>query len=156
MSKHARNKWGGARAGAGRPARGARASEPHKTRPELARTERWRAALGGDPRRARVLVIARLEDTVARRVAARRVDLASAIARAIDLSRARADFRIVQLATRADRLELVIEAADKHALARGMQGFQVSAARGVNRAARRTGRVFVDRYRARAIGSVPA
>jgi hypothetical protein len=149
MTKHARNTWGGARDGAGRPRAGARSSEPHKTRPELARPELAR-------RRARVLVIARFEDAAARRVAARRVDLASAIARAIELSRARADFRIVQLAARADRVELVIEATDKHALARGMQGFQVSAARGVNRAARRTGRVFVDRYRARVLASRPA
>ncbi len=91
-----------------------------------------------------VHVTARLEDGV------RRSDVTRAIERALDLSRARVDFRILQLVVRRDRLDLVIEAADKRALARGMQGFQVSAARGVNRVARRTGRVFVDRYRIRA------
>ena len=40
----------------------------------------------------------------------------------------------------------MVEAADKTALARGMQGFQVSAARCLNRAARRRGTVFPDRY----------
>jgi hypothetical protein len=50
---------------------------------------------------------------------------------------------------RRDAIHLVVEANDKLALARGMQGFQVSAARGINRAAKRSGRVFADRYRAR-------
>ena len=88
--------------------------------------------------------------------ALRRIDVPGSIARAIDLTRGRDDFRIVELAVRADRLELIIQAADKRALARGMQGFQVSAARGLNRAARRTGRVFADRYHARVLASRPA
>jgi hypothetical protein len=132
MPKHARNKrrftWGGARVGAGRPRAGARSSEPHKARPELAR--------------GRLHVTARFEAT-------QRIDVGRAIERALALSRARVDFRIVQLAVRRDRLELVVEATDKRALARGMQGFQVSAARGINRAARRRGQVFADRYRVR-------
>lgn len=132
MQKQGRNRWGGARAGAGRPPAGARSSEPHKTRPALGRTRA-------------VHVTARLEDGIRQR------DVTRAIERALDLSRARVDFRIVELAVRRDRLDLVIEAADKRALARGMQGFQVSAARGVNRVARRTGRVFVDRYRIRRV-----
>ena len=45
------------------------------------------------------------------------------------------------------RLELIVEADDKVALARGMQGFQVSAARAINRQAGRHGAVFADRYR---------
>jgi len=48
---------------------------------------------------------------------------------------------------RAARLELVVEADDKVARARGMQGFQVAAARGLNAACRRRGTVFPDRYR---------
>ena len=71
-----------------------------------------------------------------------------AIRRAIRLSLARPDFRIVELAIRGRDLELIIEARDRIALARGMQGFQVSAARALNRAAARRGNVFVDRYRA--------
>jgi hypothetical protein len=38
-------------------------------------------------------------------------------------------------------------------LARGMQGFRVSAARHLNRAAKRSGNVFPDRYHATIIGS---
>ena len=51
------------------------------------------------------------------------------------------------------RLELIVEADDKLALARGMQGFQVSAAKSLNRAARRRGTVFPDRYRMRILAT---
>lgn len=70
-----------------------------------------------------------------------------ALRRAVDLSLARDNFRIVHMKLGSSRLELVVEAADKVALARGMQGFQVSAARSLNRIARRHGNVFPDRYR---------
>jgi hypothetical protein len=59
----------------------------------------------------------------------------------------RANFRIVHLAVLPTQIDLIVEADDKLALARGMQGFQVSAARWLNQAARRAGNVFVDRYR---------
>jgi hypothetical protein len=72
-----------------------------------------------------------------------------AIRRAIRTSLARADFRIVELEVRASRLELIVEADDKAALSRGMQGFQIAAARHLNRATGRRGTVFADRYRAR-------
>jgi hypothetical protein len=72
-----------------------------------------------------------------------------AIRRAIQTSLGRDDFRIVELEVRTTRLELLVEADDKAALARGMQGFQIAAARYLNRAARRRGPVFPDRYRAR-------
>ena len=72
-----------------------------------------------------------------------------AIRRAVQTSLARTDFRIVELCVRATRLELIVEADDKAALARGMQGFQIAAARYLNRVANRRGAVFPDRYRAR-------
>ncbi len=71
----------------------------------------------------------------------------AALGRAVLTSLARADFRIVRLAIRSSRVELVVEADDKVALARGMQGFQVAAARALNTACRRSGTVFPDRYR---------
>lgn len=125
--------WGGARRGAGRPARGPIASEPHQTRPELG------------PLRP-IHIRARLTRGLAS-VATRRAY--QALRRAVALSLARSDFKIVQLAwrSRGRCVELVVEATDKHALARGMQGFQVSAARALNRLARRAGTVFPDRYR---------
>ena len=97
-----------------------------------------------------MLVTARIVDAVQALAAPR---ARAVIERAIDLSLARDDFRIIHVGMRKTQLELIVEAADKLALARGMQGFQVSAARGLNRAARRTGSVFLDRYRARVLGS---
>jgi hypothetical protein len=89
-----------------------------------------------------------------------------AIRRAIRTSLGRDDFRIVELCVRTARLELLVEAGDAAALARGMQGFQIAAARYLNGVARRRGKVFPDRYRARilstrravrhAIGELPA
>jgi REP element-mobilizing transposase RayT len=70
----------------------------------------------------------------------------------------REDFRIVHLSIQRTHLHLLVEADDKHALARGMQGFQISAAKLLNRAIsaeriargepRRRGAVFPDRYHA--------
>lgn len=131
MQKRARNKWGGRRDGAGRPAAGPIASEPHKMRPRITA-------------RDAVQIIARVVPTSLDASRTR-----EAVARAIDLAHARGDFWIHHVAVRAARLELVVSARSTVALARGMQGFQVSAARGINRAARRSGTVFPDRYRMR-------
>lgn len=122
---------GGAREGAGRPASGPVPSEPHKTRPHLS------------PRHP-VHVTARMRPrtrAVTQRAAYRLLH------RALTRSLGRASFRIVHLALVRSRLELIVEADDKVALARGMQGFQVSAAKALNRAAHGRGTVFPDRYR---------
>jgi len=55
-------------------------------------------------------------------------------------------FRIVHLSIQDDHLHLIVEADDKGALARGMQSFQISAARQLNKLLARRGRVFDDRY----------
>jgi REP element-mobilizing transposase RayT len=60
-------------------------------------------------------------------------------------------FRIVHISLQGTHVHLLVEAQDKAALARGMQGFQVSAARNINTALgdgvrRRRGKVFADRY----------
>ncbi len=127
--------WGGARRNAGRPRSRSIASEPHKTRPALSS-------------RHPVLVVARLTSTlgsIGRRRASRAVD------RAVSTSLARADFRVIHVVVTRRRLQLVVEADDKVALARGMQGFQIAAARRLNGLLRRSGTVFPDRYRARAL-----
>lgn len=130
-----KSRWGGTRLGAGRPPAQPRASEPHKRRPRVE---------SGEP----VIVVARVVRAVGD---LRRARALGAIKRAIDGAHARADFRIVQhgVTGRADdhALELVIEAEDRIALARGMQGFQVAAARALNALASRRGAVFADRYK---------
>jgi hypothetical protein len=52
-----------------------------------------------------------------------------------------------------NHLHLIVEAADKRALSRGMQGLAIRLARRVNGAVGRSGGVFADRYHARALGS---
>ena len=57
------------------------------------------------------------------------------------------DFRIVHLSIQGNHLHLIVEARDWLTLSRGMQGFQISAARRLNRAlGRKGGKVFADRY----------
>lgn len=135
--KPPRPRWGGARANAGRPPSRARPSEPHKQRPLLA---------VGDP----VIVVARVVRGVGD---LRRANALGAVARAVDRARDRSDFRIVEVGVTGRRgrddhaLELIVEADDRIALARGMQGFQVSAARALNALAARRGPVFADRYK---------
>ncbi|HEY1553615.1 MAG TPA: hypothetical protein VGF94_02215, partial [Kofleriaceae bacterium] len=131
---HQSGGWGGARPGSGRRASGPIASEPHRVRPPVSPHHAVHVT-------ARVVAAAR-----ARRGAAYR-----ALRRALVVSLARPDFRVISLAVRARRIELVVEADDRIALARGMQGFQVAAARHWNRDLGRRGQVFRDRYRARAL-----
>jgi hypothetical protein len=65
------------------------------------------------------------------------------------------NFRIVHFSLQSDHVHLLCEANDKMALARGVQGFQISAARHLNRElAGRRGQVFTDRYHVESIDSV--
>jgi len=52
-----------------------------------------------------------------------------------------------------DHLHLICEAADLVALRRGLQGLAIRIARALNRLWRRKGKVFADRYHARALTS---
>jgi len=135
-------KHGGKRRGAGRPPKGARAGAPHKTRPFLhARYPvhvvlRVVAAVGNLRRRCTYQAIREATLTTARRE----------------------DFRIVHLSVQRTHVHLIVEAADKCALASGMKGFQISAAKHLNAAIsrggpgpRRRGPVFPDRYHAEII-----
>jgi REP element-mobilizing transposase RayT len=68
-------------------------------------------------------------------------------------------FRIVHISLQRDHVHMLVEADTKLALARGMQGFQISAARHINTALgadkyrRRRGPVFADRYHLEVITS---
>jgi putative transposase len=132
---------GGKRRGAGRPKRGVRASERHKKRAAFKRYEP-------------IHVVQRVEPAVG---SLRRRDLYGAVRKALIATIGRATCRIVHLSIQNSHLHLAVEADDRMALARGMQAFEISAARHINaalsrkRRARRTGRVFSDRYHARVI-----
>src|SRR5215467_11754434 len=137
-------KRGGKRRGAGRPRKGSRAGSPHTQRPFLhARypvhvTLRVVGAVGNLRRRCVYQAVREATLTTARRE----------------------DFRIVHLSIQRTHIHLLVEANDKLALARGMQGFQISAAKHLNAAIskgrpgpRRRGTVFPDRYHAEIITS---
>jgi REP element-mobilizing transposase RayT len=62
-----------------------------------------------------------------------------------------AGFRVCQFSVLATHIHLVVEAKDREALARGMQGLTIRMARHLNRALGRRGRVFADRYYARVL-----
>jgi len=70
------------------------------------------------------------------------------------------DFRICHLSLQRTHIHMLVEADDRHALSRGLQSFQISAAKHLNRmiskdrpGPRRRGRVFSDRYYAEIITS---
>ena len=76
--------------------------------------------------------------------------LRAALAKA---SRARADFRITQFSVQGDHLHLIVEASDKSALSRGMQGLAIRVARQVNALISRRGRLWADRFFSRPLTS---
>jgi REP element-mobilizing transposase RayT len=122
--------WGGKRKGAGRPPRGPRSSERHKKREYL-------------DRHHPVHVTLRVVERVGR---LRRRHAYRAVRRALVTVLERQDFRICQLSIQGNHLHLIVEADDARALARGMQGFEISCARRLNAALGRHGQVFADRY----------
>ena len=61
---------------------------------------------------------------------------------------ARFGFRLVHYAVMGNHVHLIVEAQDRRALSRGMQGLGVRMARALNRVMGRTGRVVSDRYHA--------
>ncbi|HEY3351686.1 MAG TPA: transposase [Polyangia bacterium] len=60
-------------------------------------------------------------------------------------------FRIVHFSVQHDHVHLIVEATDRAALIRGLHGFAIRSAKALNRALGRRGRVWGDRYHARAL-----
>ncbi len=83
-----------------------------------------------------------------------------AIRAAIAVVARRDAFRVVHVSVQSNHIHLLCEATDKLALARGVQGFQISAAKHLNgEVSERTGekcrgQVFPDRYHVESISSV--
>ncbi|MEJ7603917.1 MAG: transposase [Kofleriaceae bacterium] len=82
-----------------------------------------------------------------------------AIRKALVVTFTREDFRIVHVSIQGTHIHLLVEAQHRQALTRGMQAFQISAAKHLNtaisvrRTERRRGTVFPDRYHAVVIRS---
>jgi REP element-mobilizing transposase RayT len=75
---------------------------------------------------------------------------------ALERSLARASnatFRIVHFSAQADHLHLIVEADAPTRLTTGMQGLAIRAAKAINRVLARRGRVWMERYHARALAT---
>lgn len=129
--------WGGRRAGAGRKPKGARAGVSHVERPAVSRHL---------PLHVTLRMVRRLPSL-------RSEAILHEVRRALAKGKERFGMRVVHYSVQDDHVHLVVEAADRRALTRGMRGLDVRLARGVNRAVGRTGRVLGDRYHARALRS---
>ena len=126
---------------------GGKTSVPHETRPEVSSRTPQHVTLTTVPEVGRL----------------RTRKLYQAVRRALQCSMGwstqRGRMRICQLSIQNRHLHLLVEAEDKRALSRGMQGFMISCAKQINSllcdidGRRRRGRVFADRFHARALTS---
>src|SRR5207249_1642595 len=73
-----------------------------------------------------------------------------AMLRAISTA-SRAHFRIVHFSVQTNHVHVLVEAEGTRALRRGMQGLGIRLAKAINRLLQRRGRVWSDRYHARAL-----
>jgi REP element-mobilizing transposase RayT len=133
---------GGKRKGAGRKPKGARAGSRHQERPEI-------------KSRYPLHVVMRVVTSVG---SLRRREMYKAMREATIIAALRERFRIVHVSLQRTHVHMLVEAESKEALARGMQGFQISAARNINtvlggKYGRRRGKVFADRYHVEVIKS---
>jgi len=127
--------WGGARKGAGRRPKGATSGVSHLRRPSHSRHH---------PLHVTLKVVRGVPSLRGHRLFGR-------VLTALALARERYGFRLIHFCVQRDHLHLIGEAADRRALARGVQGLTIRVARAVNRQVERKGRVFADRYHARAL-----
>ncbi|HEX7842372.1 MAG TPA: transposase [Kofleriaceae bacterium] len=133
---------GGKRRGAGRKPKRARAGEGHDARPEFKPCHTLHIVMRVVP------VVGSL----------RRRKMYKAMRDATITAALRERFRIVHMSIQRTHVHMLVEAEHRAALARGMQGFQISAARNINTALgdgvrRRRGKVFADRYHLEVITS---
>ena len=128
---------GGWRPGAGRKRDPNRRDPAHRPRPDFASTHPVHVVLRTLPAVGRV----------------RRPDGYQALHRALEVVRERAGFRVIHASLQGNHLHLVCEAADRGALARGVQTVASVFARLFNRRVGRRGQVFEHRYFAKAIAS---
>jgi putative transposase len=133
---------GGKRKGAGRKPKGPRAGSSHKARPAI------------KPQHA-LHVVLRMVREVGNM---RKRSLYKAMRDATITAALRERIRIVHVSIQRDHVHLLVEAENKQALGRGMQGFLISAARHINTTLgdgvrRRRGSVFADRYHLEVITS---
>ncbi len=124
--------WGGRRRGAGRPRAPGRLAVPHRRR-------------APHDRHVPVHVTLRAASGI---LSLREARIFGAVREALAAA-SRCTFRVLHWSVQADHVHLLVEAECAASLARGCQGLAVRVARAVNRALRRHGAVWGDRYHAR-------
>jgi REP element-mobilizing transposase RayT len=129
--------WGGARVGAGRKRSSNHHDAPHRKRPTLSSKHP-------------VHVVLRAEKGVPRLRTGRAY---KAIRRVLVRCLGRSDFRVVHLSIQKNHLHFLVEANDRRALTKGMQGLASTAARALNRELGRDGKFFAFRYHATQIST---
>jgi REP element-mobilizing transposase RayT len=128
--------WGGRRKGAGRKPRGPRRNMPHRPRATHATRNPVHVTLRGN-----------------HRLRSLRSDRAYPAIEAAIAAASSERFRVIHFSVQDDHVHLIVEASDREALIHGVQGLSIRAARAVNHAFRRRGRLWTDRYHARDLGS---
>jgi REP element-mobilizing transposase RayT len=126
-----RSTRGGKRRGAGRPPKRKRAGSPHKKRPPL---------------RPNISVHVTLRVVHAVGNLRKRLMYQALRWATLAIVANHEDCRIVHISVQRDHIHLLVEADNEQALAKGMQAFEVSAAKRLNAKVRRKGQVFTDRY----------
>jgi REP element-mobilizing transposase RayT len=135
MRPRKRPTHGGARKGAGRKPGSGRRRVSHARRP---------AVVGRFPLHITVRMQRDLPGL-------RNFERARVLYRAFVRGCTKAGFRICQFSIQGNHIHLIVEAASAEQLARGMQGWGVRVARGINGELGREGRVLDDRYHARSL-----
>ena len=122
--------WGGKRAGAGRKPKGERAGVPHRTRGKLSRHH---------PVHVNVHLVEGLPSL-------RRDREYLTLMGVFEKGCEREGFRLVHYSVQREHVHMIVEAADREHLTRGMQGLLIRAAKALNRVWNQKGRVFRDRF----------
>ena len=138
--------WGGRREGAGRkPSKAGRRTIAHRARPFHEATQPVHVTLK----------VRRHIGSLRRWAVARRIGEAIRAASTGDGAAAdrRRTFRVIHFSIQPDHLHLIVEASSKRALGRGLGGLASRVARHINRQLRRRGRLFRERYHARALAT---
>ena len=121
---------GGTRRGAGRKPKGKRAGVPHKTRS---------AVRASQPQHVTAKMLAGLPTL-------REARALEALCESFHAAKERLGVRLVHFSAQADHLHLIVEAQDRAAMSRGLQGLFVRVAKALNELWRRKGTVFADRF----------
>ena len=128
--------WGGCRRGAGRKPVGPKAGVPHLRRPHH------------DPRRPLHVTLRAVAGLPSFRASyvfpAVRAGLAAA---------SRDTFRVAHFSVQSNHVHVLVEAESTESLSRGMRGLAIRVAKAVNRVLSRRGRVWADRFHARALST---